>query len=75
MNGMIGERFGPYEINAKIGEGGMAEVYKGYQKSLNRYVAIKVLRRELAQDGQFVERFRRESLAVAELSHPLDLIL
>lgn len=70
MDGMIGQRFGPYEITERIGEGGMAEVYKGYQKSLNRYVAIKVLRHELARDGQSVERFRREALAVAELSHP-----
>lgn len=48
----------------------MAVVYKGYQQSLNRYVAIKVLRAELARDQEFVERFRREALAVADLSHP-----
>lgn len=70
MDGLIGEKFGPYEITAKVGEGGMAEVYKGYQQSLNRYVAIKILRKELAQDSNFVERFRREALAVAELNHP-----
>jgi tRNA A-37 threonylcarbamoyl transferase component Bud32 len=70
MDGLIGQTIGPYKITAKIGEGGMAVVYKGYQQSLNRYVAIKVLRSELAQDEQFVTRFRREALAVAELSHP-----
>jgi serine/threonine-protein kinase len=70
MDTMIGQTFGPYKITEKIGEGGMAVVYKGYQKSLNRYVAIKVLRAELAQDQEFVTRFRREALAVAELSHP-----
>jgi serine/threonine protein kinase len=70
MNGMIGQTFGPYKITERIGEGGMAVVYKGYQQSLNRYVAIKVLRSELAQDKEFVTRFRREALAVAELSHP-----
>lgn len=70
MNDLIGQSIGPYRITAKIGEGGMAVVYKGFQQSLNRYVAIKVLRSELAQDEQFVERFRREALAVAELSHP-----
>lgn len=70
MNNLVGQKFGPYEITAKIGEGGMAVVYKGYQQSLNRYVAIKVLRSELAQDKEFVERFRREALSVADLSHP-----
>lgn len=70
MDAMIGQTFGPYKITEKIGEGGMAVVYKGYQQSLNRYVAIKVLRTELAQERDFVERFRREALAVAELSHP-----
>jgi serine/threonine-protein kinase len=70
MDAMIGQTFGPYKITEQIGEGGMAVVYKGYQQSLNRYVAIKVLRTELAQDQEFVTRFRREALAVAELSHP-----
>lgn len=70
MNNLVGQKFGPYEVTAKIGEGGMAVVYKGYQQSLNRYVAIKVLRAELAQDKEFVERFRREALSVADLSHP-----
>jgi eukaryotic-like serine/threonine-protein kinase len=70
MDSMIGQKFGPYEVMSVIGEGGMAVVYKGYQQSLNRYVAIKVLRAELARDQEFVERFRREALAVADLSHP-----
>ena len=70
MDAMIGQTFGPYKITEKIGEGGMAVVYKGYQQSLNRHVAVKVLRAELAQDEEFVIRFRREALAVAELSHP-----
>lgn len=70
MDPMIGQTFGPYKITEKIGEGGMAVVYKGYQQSLNRYVAIKMLRVELAQDQEFVTRFRREALAVAELNHP-----
>lgn len=70
MNSLIGQQFGPYKITEKLGEGGMAVVYKGYQQSLNRYVAIKVLRQELAQDEEFVARFRREALAVADLSHP-----
>jgi serine/threonine-protein kinase len=70
MNDLVGQSIGPYQLTSKIGEGGMAVVYKGFQQSLNRYVAIKVLRSELAQDEQFVERFRREALAVADLSHP-----
>jgi tRNA A-37 threonylcarbamoyl transferase component Bud32 len=70
MDTVIGQTFGPYKITERIGEGGMAVVYKGYQQSLNRYVAIKVLRTELAQDQEFVTRFRREALAVAEMSHP-----
>lgn len=70
MDSLIGQTIGPYKIVEKIGEGGMAVVYKGFQQSLNRYVAIKTLRTDLAQDEQFVARFRREALAVAELNHP-----
>lgn len=70
MDELNGKRIGPYALADKIGEGGMAVVYKGYQESLNRYVAIKVLRGELARDQEFVTRFRREALAVAGLSHP-----
>jgi len=70
MDSLIGQQFGPYKITEKLGEGGMAVVYKGYQQSLNRNVAIKVLRQELAQDEEFVTRFRREALAVADLDHP-----
>jgi serine/threonine protein kinase len=70
MDELIGKTFGPYAIVEKIGEGGMAVVYKGYQESLNRYVAIKVLRGELAHDQQFIARFRREALAAGKLNHP-----
>jgi serine/threonine-protein kinase len=70
MDELIGKTFGPYTLVSKLGEGGMAVVYKGYQESLNRYVAIKVLRGELARDQEFITRFRREALAVAKLSHP-----
>jgi serine/threonine protein kinase len=70
MDTLIGQTIGPYKITEKVGEGGMAVVYKGYQQSLNRYVAVKVLRGELAEDEQFVSRFRQEALAVAGLSHP-----
>ncbi|HFD38271.1 MAG TPA: serine/threonine-protein kinase, partial [Anaerolineae bacterium] len=70
MDELIGKAFGPFTIVEKIAEGGMAVVYKGYQESLNRYVAIKILRRELTQSPEFVARFRKEALAVARLSHP-----
>jgi serine/threonine-protein kinase len=70
MDELIGKAFGPYKVLEKIGEGGMGVVYKGYQESLSRYVAIKVLRGELAHDQRFIARFRREALAVAKLSHP-----
>jgi len=67
---LIGTRMGPYNITELIGEGGMAIVYKGFQESLHRYVALKVLRDELARDQQFVARFRQEALAAANLNHP-----
>jgi serine/threonine protein kinase len=67
---LLGKDFGPYRVVEKIAEGGMAVVYKGYQESLNRYVALKVLRKELTSDRKFIARFRREALAVAKLSHP-----
>lgn len=67
---LIGKSFGPYTVTRKLGEGGMAIVYKGFQESLNRNVAIKVLRAELAQDPEFITRFQREAQAVAKLNHP-----
>ena len=70
MDRLIGTTMGPYTITERIGEGGMAIVYKGYQESLHRYVALKVLRDELARDQQFVARFRQEALAAANLNHP-----
>lgn len=54
---------GRYELIEKIGEGGMAIVYKAKCRLLNRYVAIKILRPEFTKDEQFVENFRRESQA------------
>jgi len=59
-----------YEILEKIGEGGMAIVYKAKCHLLNRFVAIKVLRDEFTEDQDFVKSFRRESQSAASLSHP-----
>ena len=59
-----------YEILEVIGTGGMAVVYKAMCHRLNRYVAVKILRDELAQDEEFRARFQTEAQAVAMLSHP-----
>ena len=67
---MNGTTLGPYRIVERLGRGGMAAVYKAYQPSLDRYVAIKVLPAHLADEPGFAERFRREARAVAKLEHP-----
>ena len=59
-----------YEILERIGTGGMAVVYKTRDHRLNRLVAVKILKPELAQDADFRRRFNAESQAVAQLSHP-----
>ena len=59
-----------YQVEARIGAGGMAEVYRGLDPVLNRTVAIKVLNDQYARDAGFVERFRREAQAAARLNHP-----
>ena len=61
---------GRYELLEKIGDGGMAVVYKGKDKLLNRFIAVKILRPEFTKDATFVENFKRESQAAAGLSHP-----
>jgi serine/threonine-protein kinase len=61
---------GRYEIEGKIGEGGMATVFRGRDQVLGRTVAIKVLSPRYAGDPTFVERFRREAQAAARLNHP-----
>jgi len=64
---MLGNR---YEIIEKVGGGGMAMVYRAKCHLLNRNVAVKILRDELISDKDLVSRFKRESQAVASLSHP-----
>jgi len=59
-----------YEIIARIGQGGVAEIYKARQKSLNRFVAIKFLFHELTTDPDIVRRFDREAETIAALNHP-----
>lgn len=67
---LVGNTLGQYQIIEQIGAGGMATVYKGYQASLDRYVAIKVLAGHLANDDAFRQRFDREAKGVAAISHP-----
>ncbi len=61
---------GRYELRHLLGRGGMAYVYRAYDRVLERPVAVKVLRAEYARDPHFRERFRQEATAVARLSHP-----
>jgi serine/threonine protein kinase len=70
MENLTGKQFGPYQIVAPLGEGGMAAVYKAYQPGMERYVALKVLPRNYADDAQFVARFQREAKLLAQLQHP-----
>ena len=61
---------GRYELLDKIGEGGMAVVFKARDRLLSRFVAIKILRPEYTKDMMFIESFRRESQNAASMSHP-----
>lgn len=70
MDDLTGKQFGPYEIRSPLGEGGMAAVYKAYQTSMSRYVAIKVLPRQMAKSAEFITRFQREAHLLAQLQHP-----
>ena len=70
MEDLTGKQFGYYQIVAPLGEGGMAAVYKAYQPSMERYVAVKVLPRHMATSEEFVNRFRREAKLLAQLQHP-----
>lgn len=71
MDKYIGKRLdGRYEIHELLGVGGMAYVYKAYDNIKKRWVAIKILKEELAGNSDFLRRFRNESKAIAVLSHP-----
>ena len=66
----IGTRLGPYEIVATLGAGGMGEVYRARDTTLNRDVAIKVLPQAFANDSERLARFTREAQTLAALNHP-----
>ena len=61
---------GRYRLEARVGAGGMSTVYRAFDATLERPVAVKLMNREVASDSDQLERFRREARAVAQLSHP-----
>ncbi len=65
-----GQMLGSYQIVSQVGKGGMATVYKAYQASMDRNVAIKVLPRQLAESAEFAARFQQEARIIARLEHP-----
>ena len=70
MANLVGKTVGRYRVVARLGRGGMAEVYKAYQPGLDRYVAIKSLHSHLVEDEDFIGRFEREAHAIGRLRHP-----
>ncbi len=70
MFDLAGKTLGKYRLLDKLGQGGMAQVYKAYQADLDRYVAVKILHPHLIGDDEFAARFKREARAVAALEHP-----
>ncbi|RMG14119.1 MAG: serine/threonine protein kinase, partial [Planctomycetota bacterium] len=69
QNELIGKQLGQFQIKEELGRGGMAVVYKGYQPSLDRWVAIKTLPRDFAGNREMVSRFHREAEAMVSLNH------
>ena len=68
---MVGELIaGRYELQELVGSGGMSNVFRAYDRLLERQVAIKILHEQFGQDDDYVERFRREARSVAQLAHP-----
>ncbi len=65
-----GLTLGKYRVLEPLGRGGMAQVYRAYHPQLDRYVAVKVLRSDLIEEGEFLARFQREARAIAGLRHP-----
>ncbi|MGQ0604938.1 MAG: protein kinase domain-containing protein, partial [Anaerolineales bacterium] len=72
---LLGKKFGSYELVQLLGRGGMAAVYRGFQSSIDRSVAVKVLPAELLYDPNFGTRFTNEARTLAKLNHPAILPL
>src|SRR5712691_11887922 len=70
LNALVGRSLGQFRIVERIVSGGMATVFKAYQPTLDRYVAVKVLPAYHARDPIFVKRFTQEARSVAKLAHP-----
>lgn len=70
MDSLIGQKLGQYEVIEMLGRGGMATVYKAYQASIGRHVAIKVLAGHDMLDELFIERFQLEAKTIGSLQHP-----
>src|SRR6188508_612068 len=71
MSALVGTLLsGRYRLDAQVGAGGMSTVYRAFDSTLERRVAIKLMHRDIAADSDQLERFRREARAVAQLSHP-----
>lgn len=70
MKSLVGKTLGNYLVIKEIGHGGMAVVYKAYQRNLDRHVAIKVLPPQLSLDADFIRRFSLEARAIGQLKHP-----
>jgi serine/threonine-protein kinase len=71
MSPLVGTQLsGRYRLDAQIGAGGMSTVYRAFDTTLERTVAVKLMHREIASDSDQLERFRREARAVAQFSHP-----
>jgi eukaryotic-like serine/threonine-protein kinase len=66
----FGRTFVGYQLEQKIGQGGMGMVYKGRQVSLDRQVAIKILNKSLCDNVEFIKRFEREAKSIARITHP-----
>src|SRR5574341_113452 len=65
----IGKKLGNYEIIEQVGKGGMAGVYKGFQPSMNRTVAIKIMAQQYSGEEKFIQRFKNEAQLIAQLEH------
>lgn len=70
LDSLVNTQLGQYQIIAKLGQGGMATVFKAHEQSLNRVVALKVLHPSLAENEEYIKRFKREAQSAAKLNHP-----